>query len=363
MVYKKCSNSQLSIRPADGNKVIGGVIDLVAPSNICSMTYTEVGNWALKHEDVTPLLGSEKVTHKMIIMPNKKQSNGNGCVDFGRGAAWGQVNGDTTWFQSASASYPAVQVHEFGHNFGMKHSGAPDNNGNYKSYADGNGYMGNKAIWNEEGSAMCFNAAKMWYFEWWSNYHKIVEPSTTVQSVKLIPLADLKKDKYVSGANMLLKLQSTDQSDLYITFNRAKGVNEGVRADANKVVITEQNGRTAVSIWKAALVQGGIYRQSNWGDTGKTLIIKVADIIIGDDADADTDTADVQIYFESFSQGKTDECTDFVPSGKNEWYDADGSDFNCQWYSQNGRCTSFGDKYANFGKTANMACCACEEVR
>jgi len=293
-VYDKCSDGKLQIKPAQGNGIVNGVVDLEAPRNICSMTYKEVGNWAFAQQKVAGLFKSDsnaRITHKMIVMPNAKTKNGQGCVDFKGGAAWGQVNSSITWYQSKSASYPAVQVHEFGHNLGMKHSGAPDRNGDYKPYADGNGYMGNKAIWDEEGSAMCFNAAKMWYFEWWSSYHKIVKPSTTVQSMKLIALADLSNDKYVSGSNMLLKLPST-KSELYITFNRAKGVNGGVRADANKVVITEQNGRTAVSTWKAALGAGGSYRQDNWDGTGKTLIVKVTAISFGDNVDS----ADLKLY-------------------------------------------------------------------
>jgi hypothetical protein len=359
MVYKKCSDNKLQIKPAQGNGIVKGVIDLKAPSNICSMTYQEVGNWAFSQNEVSSLFSSgsyAKITHKMIIMPNAKSSNGQGCVDFRGGAAWGQVNRSITWFQSKSASYPAVQVHEFGHNLGMKHSGAPDSNGNFKEYLDGSGYMGNRAIWDEEGSNMCFNAAKMWYFQWWSSFHKTVWASSTIQSAKLIPLADVKKDRYVSGSNMLLQVPSTD-STLYMIFNRAKGVNEGVRADANKVVITEQNGRTVVSKRKAALGRGDSYRQGNWNGSGKTLVVKVTDINYGSYADI----ADLQIYFEGTAPDVSSGCKDIVPRGRNKWYDADGADYDCNWYANKAsNCASYGDQYSNFGMTANEACCACQ---
>ena len=42
-----------------------------------------------------------------------------------------------------------------------------------------------------------------------------------------------------------------------------------------------------------------------------------------------------------------------------DWFDSDGSDYNCEWYEENGHCVTSGDDYANNGITANMACCAC----
>ncbi len=43
------------------------------------------------------------------------------------------------------------------------------------------------------------------------------------------------------------------------------------------------------------------------------------------------------------------------------WYGRFGRRFNCGWYSQNNRCARYGgnERFRNFGKTANEACCAC----
>lgn len=41
------------------------------------------------------------------------------------------------------------------------------------------------------------------------------------------------------------------------------------------------------------------------------------------------------------------------------WYDADGPTYSCAWYGSGSNCASYGDSYANFGTTANQACCVC----
>lgn len=43
------------------------------------------------------------------------------------------------------------------------------------------------------------------------------------------------------------------------------------------------------------------------------------------------------------------------------WYDIDGPQYNCQWYSEDTNCEELGsiEEYKNFGKTASQACCSC----
>ncbi len=42
-----------------------------------------------------------------------------------------------------------------------------------------------------------------------------------------------------------------------------------------------------------------------------------------------------------------------------DWYDSDGPFYDCKYYARDNNCQSFGHGFANFGKTANQACCAC----
>ena len=50
---------------------------------------------------------------------------------------------------------------------------------------------------------------------------------------------------------------------------------------------------------------------------------------------------------------KMSNCTD-SPEG---WVDSDGD--SCEWYAQPDACEDYGNGFANFGKTANEACCVC----
>ena len=64
-----------------------------------------------------------------------------------------------------------------------------------------------------------------------------------------------------------------------------------------------------------------------------------------------------QVFGNSNSEG----CSGGRPCSDNpsNWYDSDGSFYNCGWYARGNNCQTYGDGYRNFGKTANEACCAC----
>ena len=47
-----------------------------------------------------------------------------------------------------------------------------------------------------------------------------------------------------------------------------------------------------------------------------------------------------------------------------KWYDSNGPSYDCEWYRlQESNCENYDDSYANMGKTANEACCACNGGR
>ena len=55
------------------------------------------------------------------------------------------------------------------------------------------------------------------------------------------------------------------------------------------------------------------------------------------------------------TEGGHGNCRDSPES----WHDSDGPMYDCDWYSRDGNCAKHGNGFANRGKTANQACCAC----
>lgn len=53
-------------------------------------------------------------------------------------------------------------------------------------------------------------------------------------------------------------------------------------------------------------------------------------------------------------------CTNKSPPGDGSfWHDRGGEQYDCLWYSLGDNCRIFGNDFANFGWTANQACCIC----
>jgi hypothetical protein len=246
-VFETCSNNKVQINPAAAGGNYAGVITIPTPSNVCTLTYSQVGAYAVNHAKVKNLTNGGSITHKMIVMPNSN------CVDFKSAAAWGKVNGDSTYLQAKYASKPAVHVHEFGHNLGMQHSGQWSN-GELNAYGDQSGYMGGNTgmAWDDEGAHMCFNAAKMYYSNWYSDQQKIVYPANGAFSTKLVALDDIRTDKDNTDASIVLATTGASGSRVFLMYNKAKGMTADV-GDKDTVTIIRQSGSSAKSEQVGAL--------------------------------------------------------------------------------------------------------------
>jgi len=198
----------------------------------------------------------------MIIMPP--------CVNFEGAAAWGETPGQATWYTGPTASYPLVQVHELGHNFGHQHSGKGG-----VSYADPTCSMGNQGGWSDIGTKMCFNGAKTWFFGWFSEYHETVTLSSSSYTGTIIGASEM---NWSDTIIVKVAAEAYYNDDLYITFNSATGGNSGVTGNPNQVIITEQSGERQISAWKAALSAGQQWSTS-WNS--RTIVVKICGISSG----------------------------------------------------------------------------------
>ena len=306
----------------------------------------------------------------MIVMPNSN------CVDFKSAAAWGKVNGDSTYLQAKYASKPAVHVHEFGHNLGMQHSGQWSN-GELNPYGDQSGYMGGNTgmAWDDEGAHMCFNAAKMYYSNWYSDQQKIVYPANGAFSTKLVALDDIRTDKDNTDASIVLATTGASGSRVFLMYNKAKGMTADV-GDKDTVTIIRQSGSSAKSEQVGALKTNDEKKINNWSG-GNTLVIKNC----GTSFSNGVDTALVIMYVEGVNliscDGPTPQQPNPVPSPAPvvavplpsqctdvpDWRDSYGAIYTCEWYENwtgGNACKLYGNGSAYQGKTANQACCFCQ---
>ena len=302
---------------------------------------------------------------RIFLMPN--------TVDFNGAAAWAQVGGNTMWLKDSYASFPIVQVHEYGHLLGQRHSGAYGN-----SYSDNSCYMGNQIPWTDHGAFMCFNPAKTWFFGWYSDHHKTINPKNQAFNEDIVGIDDVVNGK--AGSKRVIVKIAGDNNEFYLMYNRAKGINSEAIGGKDEVVITKQNGDGKDSNFEKSLNSGEQWVYQNFANTGKNLIVKNC---YTKRNTPNGDTSRVLIYVQGLNSqqcptggGNTGEgntgggssgggnngggstgggsggtCTD-----KN-WTDIYGD--SCSWYATNNRCLLNGNVSGSNGWKANDACCVC----
>jgi len=157
------------------------------------------------------------------------------AAEWGGAAAWAYLPGQTSAFRSSYSFVMGVQVHEFGHNIGLHHSGY-----NSGSYGDHSCLMGNPS-YGDDGPAICWNGAKSWETGWYAaDSVDVVPTSTTPVVADLIGVADWSEGTYTPGNHrVVLRIADSSQTQKYhIMYNRAKGPNAGVTFAKDQVTVT-----------------------------------------------------------------------------------------------------------------------------
>ena len=372
---RACSKNRLKIIPATGKSVIKGVMNIRLNEVITGKHYMSVSDSvSQKLHQIDEL----DYRTKILIMPD--------VVDFRGAAAYAGLFGNTMWVRDQYASFPMVQVHEYGHLLGQHHSGVNEfGRTNKNNYGDDTGHMGNALPWTDEGSDACFNPAKMWYLRWYEFRHTEVDPIKNPFKNYVASLDDVVKNRAIRGDKMIVKVKG-DRNEFYIMYNRAKGVNRGAVGNRDKLVITKQNSESSISWAQAGLGKGEEWTYNNFANSDQTLVVKNC----GTSTINGNDRTIVLIYIRGLNDQR---CNDGSPSASptkaptkaptkspsksptkapvladtcsdvEGWHDKGGSQFNCEWYGKSvNYCKLFGQKFSNYGFTASEACCVCKNM-
>ena len=160
--------------------------------------------------------------------------------------------------------------------------------------------MGNP-LYSDSVGGMCYNPAKSFQIAsagaWYEDSVITWNSGSTnpkLWSGKVVGLADY--DNNPLNHPVSIKLTTGTNTDYFLGFNRAKGVNSDNKQASDQVTIIETGANGigySQSFLTATLLQGQSYTFSNWQGSGKDMVVSVKTI----DLNADPGFADVSLNF------------------------------------------------------------------
>ena len=165
----------------------------------------------------------------------------------------------------------------------------------------------------DDGPSMCYNSVKTWHLGWLQNYTVHIQANSLSEgdelwSGKLYGSVDVSSADPSNDA-IIIKLDGTSMGNLYISFNRKRGFNEGTKEGGDSVLIHTKKGEEydhAMSDLLAIMDGGDEYRVTIHG---VTVIIAVRNILIGSDGQK---YADIQIASPGASDDSTSDCSNGI---------------------------------------------------
>ena len=155
---------------------------------------------------------------------------------------------------SASNSHSSARptfhrMHETGHNLDMTHSGTFVVEGTFDEYADTSCYMGysvDDGGNDQNDEQKCFNAAKMVELGWYSNAINSIQPGNTISpgnneefNGNVIGVADYDIAVNSYTLSLEIKYPLKGVNSYFLTYNKAKGINEDTHSGPNEVRIVQ----------------------------------------------------------------------------------------------------------------------------
>jgi len=180
--------------------------------------------------------------------------------------AYAYINSWASFYNGLWCNRVSAQMHEIGHNLGLGHS-----NERRQSYGDQSSMMG-YSYDIDDGPKMCFNAAKNYQLGWYERQKDSFLPlsnKNTVVDFTLNGVSEYKTSGDTEGKLITLLISGNGNSDYYVGFNDAYGVNSGTLEGRNRVLIFEKTEGTPTTYGEsnriAALNVGGSYTIPNFG--------------------------------------------------------------------------------------------------
>jgi hypothetical protein len=282
--FDACSNGQLTFEPATGAGIQNGVMNV----NIDLSSESDNGDLENAATIVAEISGIKLswFDHVMYCMPPSSQS----------WIAYGYFDSGRTVYSDRFCISLSAQLHEFGHNLNLEHSGDGS-----VAYGDGSGYMGYSYL-SSEGPLMCFNAAKSYQLGWY--YDREVDLNTATGdsfSGKLVGTADYSSS--TEDHTVILRIQRPSRNrDLFVMYNRAKGINAETKTGKDKLVVSA-GGNEHESNLLQSLGSNSQYVISDFEGSSRDLTIKT----FGMGSDGSVDFLNVLI---GFSCSSSADCLD-----------------------------------------------------
>ncbi|KAL9187280.1 hypothetical protein ACHAXT_001383 [Thalassiosira profunda] len=190
--------------------------------------------------------------------------------------AYAFVNYWLSVFVRDNYKFPAVQMHEIGHNLNLAHSGGLDGG----TYSDHTCLMGNP-LWEDNlGKNFQMNRSGGWYANRHIAWYRSGTIGGTSWSGRLVGVAEYNRNP--ADHPIVLKLETGKAADWFVGFNRAVGANaHNVEADNHVTIYKVTAGEGAQysqSFLKGKLRKGQCLVVTNWRKTGHDLVITAHDI-------------------------------------------------------------------------------------
>lgn len=127
---------------------------------------------------------------------------------------------------------------------------------------------------------VCFNGPKSWYFGWYSDKQKSVDPSIRGFKGNMIGLDDYLEGNVGSSSDQLIvQITSRTQDSIYLMFNHNSGATSGNTSIGDRLAVTTQQKENSKSFLLALLdANNSEYRTSNWNGSGSDLVVKVCSV-------------------------------------------------------------------------------------